>query len=92
MKEKILRFIAISFSSLLFVVSVGVIVWISRDESSRLAARERAAIEAAEKAQAEEMALEASDETVESQDSEKLLHDIDTLLNSLSSDDLPDED
>lgn len=92
MKEKILRFIALSFSALLLAVSVGVIVWISRDESSRLAARERAAIEAAEKAQAEERALEASDETVESQDSEKLLHDIDTLLNSLSSDDLPDED
>lgn len=92
MKEKILRFIAILFSTLLLAVSVGVIVWISRDESSRLAARERAAIEAAEKAQAEERALEASDEAVESQDSEKLLHDIDTLLNSLSSDDLPDED
>lgn len=92
MKEKILRFIAISSSALLLAMSVGVIFWISRDESSRLAARERAAIEAAEKAQAEEMALEVSDETVESQDSEKLLHDIDTLLNSLSSDDLPDED
>lgn len=92
MKEKILRFITLSFSALLLAISVGVIVWISRDESSRLAARERAAIEAAEKAQAEERALEASNETVESQDSEKLLHDIDTLLNSLSSDDLPDED
>ncbi len=92
MKEKILRFIALSSSALLLVVSVGVIVWISRDESLRLAARERAAIEAAEKAQTEERALEADEETVESQDSEKLLHDIDTLLNGLSSDDLPDED
>lgn len=92
MMEKITRIIAVSFSVLLLVASVGVIVWISRDESSRLAARERAAIEAAERAQAEERALEASDETVESQDSEKLLHDIDTLLNGLASDDLPDED
>lgn len=92
MKEKILRFIVISFSVLLLAASSGVIVWISRDEGSRLAAREKAAIEAAEKASAEEQALEAGDETAESQDSEKLLHDIDTLLTSLSSDGLPDED
>ncbi len=92
MKEKIIRFITISFSALLLAASVGVIIWITRDESSRLAAREKAAIEAAAKAHAEEQKLEVADGAGESQDSEKLFHDIDTLLNSLSSDDLPDED
>lgn len=91
MKEKILRFTALSFSVLLLAVSAGVIVWIGRDESSRLAAREKAAIEAAEKASAEEKALEAEAESADSQDSAKLLHDIDTLLSSLASDDLPDD-
>lgn len=92
MKEKFIRLTALLFSTLLLVVSAGVIIWISQDEGARLAAREKAAIEAAEKASTEEKALEASDGIAESQDSEKLLHEIDTLLNSLSSDHLPDED
>ena len=91
MKEKIIRFITIAFSVLLLAVSAGVIVWISRDESSRLAARERAAIEAAERASAEEKALESMDASADSQDAEKLFHDIDILLSGLSNDDLPDE-
>lgn len=91
MKEKIIRFITIAFSVLLLAVSAGVIVWISRDESSRLAARERAAIEAAERASAEEKALESMDASADLQDAEKLFHDIDTLLSGLSNDDLPDE-
>lgn len=91
MKDKIIRFITIAFSVLLLAVSAGVIIWISRDESSRLAARERAAIEAAERASAEEKALESMDASADSQDAEKLFHDIDTLLSGLSNDDLPDE-
>lgn len=90
MKEKIIRFIALAFSVLLLAVSAGVIIWISRDESSRLAVRERAAIEAAERASVEERALE-EEVSAESQDAEKLFHDIDTLLSGLSNDDLPDE-
>lgn len=92
MKEKIIRFVAVAFSGLLLVASAGVIVWIARDESSRLAAREKAAIEAAEKAHAAEAAGESVDEVEGSEDAERLLHDIDTLLMSLSSDDLPAED
>lgn len=92
MTEKIIRFIVLSFSVILLAVSVGVIVWISRDESSRLAARERAAIEAAEKALAEERSLKSNHAETGSQDLEKLLHDVDALLISLSSDDLPEED
>ena len=91
MKEKIIRFIAISSSAFLLAASAGVIVWITRDEGLRLAARERAAIEAAEKSAAEEQSRAAIEGAEDSQDSEKILHDIDTLLNSLSSDDLPDE-
>ena len=91
MKEKIIRFFAISTSALLLAASVGVIIWITRDEGLRLAARERAAIEAAEKSAAEEQSRTATEGAEDSQDSEKILHDIDTLLNSLSSDDLPDE-
>lgn len=92
MKEKIIRFMAIVFSGLLLAASAGVIVWIARDESSRLAVREKAAIEAAEKAYAAEGADELADGGEGSEDAEKLLHDIDTLLMSLSSDDLPAED
>ncbi len=92
MSEKIIRSMAFVSSALLLVASAGVIIWIARDEESRLAARERAAIEAAEKAAAEERVFAASEGAEESKNSENLLRDIDILLDDLSSDDLPEED
>jgi hypothetical protein len=90
MKEKIIRFVAISSSVLLLAVSVGVIFWIVRDERSRLAERERAAIEAAERATQQELEQAAGES--DKGDTEKIFHDINTLIAGLSMDDLPTED
>lgn len=89
MKEKLVRYSILLLSVFLLAASIGVIVWISRDESVRLVDRERAAIAAAEKAAVE---VQVSGGIAETSDPEKLIRDIDTLLSSLSSDDLPDDD
>ena len=57
MKEKLIRYSALTFSVCLLAASVGVIFWITRDEQARLAARERAALLAAEQAYQSEAEL-----------------------------------
>lgn len=92
MREKLIRLIATLLSVLLLASSAGVIIWIVRDEGTRLAAREKAALEAAEQSQRAASMSETNEAMEASQAAEKLFHDIDTLLTGLSNDDLPDED
>jgi hypothetical protein len=91
MNGRLARFFGIGIVALLLAASVGVIFWIVRDEQSRLTERERFALEAADRMTAEEAPLETSDQAA-NEDAKKMLHEISTLLNSLSSDDLPAED
>ncbi len=81
-------------STLLIVLSVGVIYWIARDERTRLDERERQAIETAKQAYFAEHATETekSGSGAGHKDMEPIFHDIDTLLSGLSNDDLPSED
>lgn len=90
MKQKIIRFTVIAVSGALLAASVGVIVWITQDEHSRLADRERAAIEAAERASRGQS--DSANGATDREDAEKIFHDIDTLISGLSMDDLPTED
>lgn len=90
MKDHLIRVFAISISSLLLAASVGVIVWIARDEQSRLVERERSALEAAERASREEQQAMADGEGA-AEDVEKAFHDIDTLLSGLSLDEISEE-
>lgn len=85
------RITAIVFSALFLAVSVGIIVWISQDEKARLAKREQEALEQARLAhEAEERASLESAAVVETTDDVKRsLLDIETLLGTLSGDDLP---
>ncbi len=90
MKEKIIRFVVISASSLLLAVSIGLIFWIAQDERLRLTDRENAALEAAERAD-REVSDRAAGEAAGG-DAEKVFHDINMLISGLSMDDLPTED
>lgn len=92
MREKLLRFSAITLSVLLLSASVGVIFWIAQDEHSRLANRERAALEAAEEAARREAVAANGTSEADGEAAEKMFHDIDTLVAELSMDDLPIED
>lgn len=95
MKEKLARYSVFIFSICLLGASAGVVFWIARDEGARLAARERAALEAAEQAYRSETDAAAVSEAAASDDpaaAKKMFQEIDTLLSGLSSDDLPTED
>jgi flagellar basal body-associated protein FliL len=94
MLKKVIRIAGIVCSVLFLAASLGIIFWITQDEQERLALRERAGFadsqediltkEAEEKAKAEvRSGIEAADKT---------LSDIDRLLSTLSTDDLPIED
>ncbi len=92
MKERLIHIGAMSFSVLLLSASIGVILWIVRDEHSRLADRERAAIEAAQEATRQEALLVGGDHSASTTGAENIFRDIDTLLSGLSNDDLPVDD
>ena len=93
MKETFQKTLATSLSGILLALSVGVIFWISRDEQGRLAEREQAALEAArlssEAEARERISVETHVDSAEAAD--RTFHDIDALLASLGSDDVPDE-
>ena len=92
MKEQLARSGVIVISMTLLALSVGVIYWISQDERSRLALREKAALEAAAHLRERETMLGSDGPVSGNEEAEKMLHDIDRLLINLSSDDLPDEE
>ncbi|MFZ1654824.1 MAG: hypothetical protein WBO92_02090 [Candidatus Moraniibacteriota bacterium] len=92
MNSKLIRYSTVSISVLLLAASVGVMYWIARDEQTRLAERERQAIEAAERSYLAEQEQPDQEHTPASAGVGPILHDIDTLLGRLSSDDLPAED
>ncbi len=94
MFKKIIRIAGITSSLLLFAASLGIIFWITQDEQQRLALRERAGFtdnrEVISAKETEDQKKAEASAAVETAD--KTIADIDRLLSSLSTDDLPSED
>lgn len=94
MLKKVIRIAGIMSSLLFLATSFGIIFWITQDEQQRLALRERAGFADSQEdrlaKEAEDRVKAESSAAVEMAD--KTLADIDRLLSSLSTDDLPSED
>lgn len=79
---------------LFLVASVGIIFWISRSEQERLVLKERAGIATLENTEKDAQAQAAAqDAQAQADRADVALHDIDTLISTLGSDDdLPNEE
>lgn len=93
MLRKIARIVGISLSVLFLLASAGIIFWISQDEQERLALKERAGLIGNDDPEAEELARQAKADAADGIAAvDKAIRDIDTLLASISIDDLPTEE
>ena len=91
MREKFLRSIIILSSVVLFTASGAIIFWINQSEESRLALRERFMFEKMSRLGEGNKALSSLGETTDTDDVGQAFSEIDTLLSSVGSDDLPEE-
>ncbi|MFA9262077.1 MAG: hypothetical protein ACEQSB_01820 [Undibacterium sp.] len=89
--HKISRIFGIGLSVLFLIASAGIIFWISQDEQERLALKERAGLMAVSDPAAEAEKQTTADATAALEAADRTLRDIDMLLSTLSSDDLPNE-
>lgn len=92
MKEKILRGITVLLSLVLLLASFGIIFWINKNETVRLALYEQFAIEKSIQEQGVLEMTNASKQDSGMSDTDQAFADIDTLVSSISSDDLPEEE
>ena len=92
MLQKVIRIFGIGLSVMLLVASGGIIFWISQDEQERLALKERVSLMGDADPSGEIEKKSKADAAAELETADRTLHEIDTLLAALSSDDLPSEE
>jgi hypothetical protein len=91
MKEKILRAFIFFGTAALLIASVGIISWINQNEGTRLTLVERFNLEKKSQSQTEALSAILTTEKIMTE-TDRAFSDIGTLLLSIGSDDLPDEE
>ncbi|MBP9727884.1 MAG: hypothetical protein KBD27_00740 [Candidatus Moranbacteria bacterium] len=91
MKEKFLRGIILVSSVVLFIASFAIIFWISQSEETRLALREQFTLESMSQLGKDDKNRASLEQIADTDDVGRALSEIETLLSSVGSDDLPEE-